>query len=124
YNRMVRLAKPREQIQQILEKTRAAKRRAILARLLLLEPDQSVELTHLASEAGTTPATVRKLTRLGLITVTSEVDLPRLTRDMPQSPAGEKEITLNNDQQKVFDELRLRLGGGFSTNLLLGVTGS
>jgi primosomal protein N' (replication factor Y) len=124
YNRMVRLAQPREHVQEIFEKTRAAKRRAILARLLLLEPEASVELVRLAGEAGTTAATIRKLVRLGLITITSEVDLPRLTAGMKQSLGEEPDITMNPDQQKVFDALRPRLGSGFSVNLLLGVTGS
>ena len=42
YSRMVALAKPREEVQAILEKTRAPKRRAILARLMLLEGGAAV----------------------------------------------------------------------------------
>src|SRR5215213_4438403 len=37
YTKLVKLAKPREQVQALLEKTKAPKRRAVLARLLLLE---------------------------------------------------------------------------------------
>ena len=38
---------------------------------------------------------------------------------------GEADRPLNEDQQKVFDELRPRVAdGGFSVNLLMGVTGS
>src|SRR4030095_15904759 len=34
-------------------------------------------------------------------------------------------LPLNEDQQRVFDEFRPRVaGGGFSVNLLMGVTGS
>jgi primosomal protein N' (replication factor Y) len=65
YTPVVRLAQTREQLQEILEKTRAPKRRAILARLLQLEPDHGIELAKLAGESGTTPPTVRKLARLG-----------------------------------------------------------
>jgi primosomal protein N' (replication factor Y) len=125
YSNIVRLAQDRQKIQEILEKTKAPKRRAILARLLLLEKDAGVELTRLSGEAGATPATVRKLMALGLITIRSEVDLPKLTQDMPQGAADEKHIVLNEDQQPVFDALKLRIeNGGFSVNLLHGVTGS
>src|SRR5947209_10403393 len=41
YLQMVRIARPREEIQAILEKTKAPKRRTILARLLQLEPDHA-----------------------------------------------------------------------------------
>jgi primosomal protein N' (replication factor Y) len=149
YNRIVRLAQPREQVQGILEKTSAPKRRAILARLLQLGPGESIELVRLAGESGATLPTVRKLARLGLISVTAEVDLPRLTAGMGPiaGDAVEADILLNADQRKAFDDLRPRLtpsgpavpgadphapgpsptlGGkpGFSVNLLMGVTGS
>ena len=124
YSQMVRLAKSREEIQGILEKTRAPKRRAILARLLQMEPGVALELTHLAGEAGSTPVTVRKLSRLGWITVTPEVDLPSFATDLPEG-GGEQDTVLNEDQRKAFDDLSLRVKeGGFSVNLLLGVTGS
>src|SRR5579884_3891172 len=79
YAQMVRPVLDRATMQQVFEKTKAPKRRAILARLLLLQEGGAIELVRLASEAGATAATVRKLVRLGLITITSEVDLPRLT---------------------------------------------
>src|SRR3954465_1621635 len=131
YLQMVRMLPEREEVQAILEKTRAPKRRAILARLLQLEPGGSIELVRLAGESGATPATVRKLARLGLIAISMEVDLPRLTADLKPSAGDEPHIALNDDQQKVFDELLPRLvdpsgkvSAGFSVNLLLGVTGS
>src|SRR5881394_1079054 len=67
WTHQVRLAKTPEEIQAVLEKTRAAKRRAILARLLQIEVGKSAELHRIASEAGTKTATVRKLVKLGLI---------------------------------------------------------
>ncbi|HWE95850.1 MAG TPA: primosomal protein N' [Tepidisphaeraceae bacterium] len=125
YSQIVRLAMDREKVQEILEKTRAPKRRSILARLLQLQPDESIDLARLAGESGATVPTVRKLVRLGLITVTPEVDLPGLTADMQPSAGDEPDIALNEDQQKVFDALLPRMSdGGFSVNLLLGVTGS
>ncbi len=125
YSQMVRLAQPREQIQEALEKTKAPKRRSALARLLLLEPEQSIELNRLAGEAGTKPPTVRKLVRLGLITIRPEADLTHLSKTPDCNPdALERPILLNEDQQRVFDALAPRMSAGFSTSLLHGVTGS
>jgi primosomal protein N' (replication factor Y) len=125
YNQIVRLNQDRATIQAILEKTKARKRRAVLARLLQLEQDAGIELVRLAGESGVAPATVRKLAGLGLITIRSEPDLPRLVSELPQGSADEKQIELNEDQQKVFAELQQRVdAGGFSVNLLHGVTGS
>ncbi|WP_428937335.1 replication restart helicase PriA [Fontivita pretiosa] len=125
YSQMVSLAKPREQAQSILEKTKAPKRRAILARLLQLEPGESIELSRLAGQAGVTVATVRRLRGTGLITIRSEPDLAGLTSQIEVSPADEPQIQLNADQQAVMQDLMPRVSrGGFSVNLLLGVTGS
>ena len=122
---MVKPVPERAQLQSVFEKTTARKRRGILGRLLQLEPGESIELVRLAGEAGVTAATVRKLGRLGLITITAEIDLPRLTDAAEQPGGGEADLFLNEDQQKVFDELIGRVqAGGFSVNLLLGVTGS
>src|SRR5688500_3206861 len=95
YSQIVRLAKPPEELQAILEKTKAAKRRAIIARLLQIEPGGSVELVRLAGEAGVKPPTVRKLLGLGLITITPEIDLPRLTADMKPTAGDEPDIALH-----------------------------
>jgi primosomal protein N' (replication factor Y) len=109
YVSMVRLALPRDQAQELLEKTTTSKRRAVLARLLEVEDDQPIELLRLAREAGVKPPTVRKLSRVGVITVTSQVDLPALTADMDPSEASQPDTPLNEDQQKVFDDLLPRL---------------
>jgi primosomal protein N' (replication factor Y) len=129
YLQMVRPNRPREDLQAILEKTKAPKRRAILARLLQLEPDQSIELIRLARESGATAPTVRKLAALGLITVRSEPDVNWLddfvALGAAADPAAPPIPDLNEDQQKVFDDILPRLAGGqFSVNLLFGVTGS
>ena len=125
YQNIIRPALSREQLQDLFEKTKAPKRRAILGRLLQLAPGEMIELVRLAGEAGVTTPTVRKLVALGLITITPEVDLPGMADAVEQAGGSEPDITLNDDQQKVFDELLPRVrGGGFSVNLLLGVTGS
>ncbi len=125
YNSIVRLAQEPEKIQEFLEKTKARKRRAVLARLLQVEKDKGIDLVRLAGEAGVKPATVRKLVGLGLVTIRAEVDLPRLTQNQPVGRGDEKQLELNEDQRKVFDELLPRVvDGGFSVNLLQGVTGS
>ena len=125
YLQLVRLTKPREELQAILEKTKAVKRRTLIARLLQLEPDQSIEVHRLAGESGTTVPTVRKLARLGWISITPEVDLPGFTAGIQPLGGTETETVFNADQQSVFDTLGPRIRqGGFSVNLLLGVTGS
>ena len=126
YANMVRLVPTREAAQEILEKTKAPKRRAILARLLQLEPGGKIDLIRLAGEAGATVPTVRKLVRLGLITITPEIDLPALTEGIAENEAtvAAPEHDLNLDQQAVYSDLAGRLGDGFSVNLLMGVTGS
>ena len=121
---MARLAMPREQAQQTLEQTRARKRRAVLARLLQLPEDGRIELVRLAGEAGVTPATVRKLRSLGWVAIDDVPDLPGFAAEIERSSPAESEIVLNDEQQGVFDEVRPRLAGPFSVNLLLGVTGS
>ena len=124
YRYMVRSAKPAAELQALIEKTRAPKRRAILARLLQLQAEESIELVRLASEAGATAVTVRKLTRLGLISITPEMDMPN-PADAAAPVAAETDIQLNDEQRKVFDDLLPRVtNGGFSVNLLMGVTGS
>ncbi|MEA2733650.1 MAG: hypothetical protein QOE14_101, partial [Humisphaera sp.] len=124
YSQIVRLAQPREVVQAAMEKTKAPKRRAVLARLLLLEPDQTVELNRLAGESGTKPPTIRKLVRMGLITIRPEADLARMTSNLVHTGGDEPDILLNEDQRKVFDGLEPRMHAGFSVNLLHGVTGS
>ena len=125
YTQRVRLAQDRAAVQAVLETTRAPKRRAILARLLLLQDGTPIDLFRLAAEAGSTVPTVRKLARAGLIHITAEPDLPGLTSDLKKSEASEQDLKLNESQQKVLDDLTPRLASpGFSVNLLHGVTGS
>lgn len=126
YNAMVHAVVDRPRLQQVLETTRSPKRRAVLARLLQVPPEGSIELHRLAGEAGVTPATVRKLVSLGLIAITPQPDWTRLAeQNIPPVTLLEPDLPLNPDQQTAFDQLRPHLQkGGFSTHLLLGVTGS
>ncbi|HUB24488.1 MAG TPA: primosomal protein N' [Tepidisphaeraceae bacterium] len=123
-NRIVRLSKTRQETQEILEQTKSAKRRQVLARLLLLGEGEKILLARLASEAGTTVATIRKLAKDGTLSIETEDDLPGLIADLPRGQASEVDLELNEDQKKVFDELLPRMAGGFTVNLIHGVTGS
>ncbi|HEY2589117.1 MAG TPA: primosomal protein N' [Tepidisphaeraceae bacterium] len=125
YQQIVRPVPEREALQAMFEGMKTPKRRAILGRLLQLAPGEGIELVRLASEAGVTAPTVRKLTRLGVIRITPELDLPSFSDAAGSVAGGETDIKLNEEQQTVFDELVPRVErGGFSVNLLLGVTGS
>lgn len=125
YAQMVRLLMDRTEAQALLETVKSAKRRAILARLLLLTPDQSIEIHRLAAQAGTTPATVRKLRAAGVIRITSEIELASLGDSVPSSQPLLGDLPLNAQQQAVFEDLTSRVDrAGFSVNLLHGVTGS
>jgi primosomal protein N' (replication factor Y) len=121
----VRLIKPRDEVQAILEKTKAPKRRAALARMLQADEGAAVDLVRLAAEAGTTPTTIRKLAKAGIIDITTEIEPPKTAEQMPDPLVDHVAPELNEDQQRAMDDLAPRVAkGGFSVNLLLGVTGS
>ena len=126
YSSIVRPALARGELQALFEKTKAPKRRSVLARLLQLEADEPIELVRLAGEAGVTVPTVRKLSRTGVITIAQQPDLVGLAEDpLPPGGATEADRQLNEEQQRAFDQLAPRMdAAGFSVNLLLGVTGS
>jgi primosomal protein N' (replication factor Y) len=125
YSSIVRWAIERVSLQSFFEKTKAPKRRALLSRLLQLQPDEGIDLVRLAGEAGVAPGTVKKLAQLGIISITQQPDLEGLTDEVLSTDAPEPEKTLNAEQQNVFDQIKPRLiTGGFSVNLLHGVTGS
>jgi primosomal protein N' (replication factor Y) len=125
HTQLVSLVRSREEAQAMVESSRAPKRRAVLARLLQLPAGGEVELLRLAGESGTTPATVRTMVRLGWITIRREMDLPRLVGQTANATHLEPNIEPNDHQRRVLDELLPRIGaGGFSVNLLHGVTGS
>ncbi len=126
YSAVVRPALARGELQALFEKTKAPKRRSVLARLLQLTDGEPIELVRLAGEAGVTAPTVRKLTRLGVITITQQPDLVGLAEDvLPPGDSSEADRVLNAEQQGAYDELGPRMdAAGFSVNLLHGVTGS
>lgn len=124
YTSKVSLAKSPEEVQALLESTKARKRRSLLARLLQVPPGESVELVRLAGEAGVRPPTVRTLARLGVVSIVTEPDLPAFAQLRP-GVVTETPPALNADQQRVFDEIAPAVRGGeFGTHLVLGVTGS
>mgnify|MGYP003878653271 CR=1 FL=1 len=124
----VRVLWPREQVQDLLERTRTAKRRAVLSRLLQIPEGGSADLVALAGDAGVKPATVRKLAATGVLSVIDEPDYAPVEADggvaaEPIRPFDAPE--LNDDQRKAVDELLPVVGaGGFSVSLIQGVTGS
>jgi primosomal protein N' (replication factor Y) len=126
YTAMARLAWPREKMQETLEKIGAPKRRALLARILQIQDGQAEEVIRIARESGVKPASVRRLAKKGIITVTLEPDWDFLGGGVAQSDIriqGDG-LPLNEDQSKVIAELLPRLKTGFSVNLIHGVTGS
>ncbi len=124
YTQIARPALPPEALQELFEKTTAKKRRSLLGRLMQLEVGDSIDIVRLAGEAGVTIPTAKKAAKLGFLTLETVPDLPALG-EMPASPTIEPPHAMNADQQRVFDDVApLVRDGGFSTHLLLGVTGS
>jgi primosomal protein N' (replication factor Y) len=124
YTRQVRPTVPRQQLQEMLETTRHVRRRAVLARLLQVEEGQSIEIHQLALEAGSTVQLIRKLASEGLLTIQEQADLGSLDSKTCDKDLVPPAYSPNEQQQKIIDEVRSRLGKGFSTHLLFGVTGS
>ena len=90
-----------------------------------MQEGEAIDLPRLAGQSGATPITIRKLARLGLITITAEVDLSTLSIPRESAEASETPKVLNAEQQRAYDAIAPRVGaGGFCVNLLLGVTGS
>ena len=125
--RVVRLAWPAEQIQVLIEKTKAKKRRTILARLLQMPHDETIELARLAMECDVKAATIAPLAKAGVVRVErvdsyafqSRADqLASLTSEPVALP------TLHAAQAEALGRLAPALAGGFGVHLLFGVTGS
>ena len=88
YSQMVQLAKLRGEIQEILEKTKARKRRAILARLLQLEEGEHdrVESTRQRSRRDAPDGS--KAVRLGLINILRASRSAEADRRYHRHPGG------------------------------------
>ncbi len=124
YTSVVRPTATREAMQELFEKTTAKKRRSLLARLMQLDEGETIDVLRLANDAGVTPPTVKKLAKLGLVTIETVPDLPTL-EELESSVTTPSPVELNVDQQRVFDAVVGNVrDGGFATHLLLGVTGS
>ncbi len=124
YTHQVRRALPREAIQQLIETNKSKKRRGILSHLLQVEDDKSIELHQLALEAGSTVQLIRKLEKEGIVLVSEEADMGSLDARSLDAALVPPDYLPNEQQQQVIDQLRARLDLGFSSNLLVGVTGS
>ena len=131
YTSRVSLAIGRDQAQELLETTKAPKRRALLARLLQAEPGGSIEVVRLAGEAGVTPPTVRRLAKLGVVSIATEADLDSFGSDgatkrrSDEGSGTEAPHELNADQARVFAAIApAAREQKFGTHLVLGVTGS
>ena len=110
YLQIVRAAQSTDEIHAASGKNTGAHNSAqSSAGFLQLPLGEGIELHKLAEEAGTTlVVTVRKLVKAGIISTTTEAEWSDL--DRPGSmPSPQKPILLNEDQQRVFDELIPRL---------------
>ncbi len=123
---VVRLAAGRDVVQSAVETIKAPKRRAVLGRLLQSPDDVPLDLTLLAADSGTTVATVRALAKkTGLIRIER---VHRFADELAARDDGPSIVgagqPLSPDQQQVMQALGPAMAGGFSVNLLVGVTGS
>ena len=125
YLKIVRLTKTVAEIQDFIEKTKRKKQQRVMAHLLQLPHGSVIDAHRLADECECGLAVVKSLQQGGYISITEEADLPGFTADCQPTGGTETDMKLNEDQQKVIDELLPRVKeNAFSVNLLLGVTGS
>lgn len=103
----VRLRVSHDDAQRLLESTRRPKRRAVLARLLQLPPGHSLELAVLAREAGTRPATIRRMALEPASALQLETASDLHTLELPVDPSAgqEADLPLNNEQQIALDQI-------------------
>jgi primosomal protein N' (replication factor Y) (superfamily II helicase) len=107
-----------------LAKVKNSKRRAIVQALMAMPADESMTLDELAEQAGTSPATVRKLADSGLLHLTREHNFGFEMPEGPEHiPLAGHELTIQ--QQAALDQIIQRIDARrFSVTLLHGVTGS
>jgi primosomal protein N' (replication factor Y) (superfamily II helicase) len=124
--RVVRRKWTAEAIQDLIEKTKAKKRKIILARLLQLGGDEPIELNRLAMECDSKPPAILPLVKAGVVAI-ERVDSYAFQSHAGQLPSLHGTVTpptLNEDQSKAIGSIVAALDGGFSVHLLFGVTGS
>ncbi len=86
--------------------------------------DGPIALESLRVEAGlATAAAIESLARRGVVTVTEQSTVQAKWREH-SLPGSAEEVTLSTDQGRVVQSIGRSIGGGFSTHLLRGVTGS
>lgn len=105
-----------------VESIKQPKRRAILTRLLQLEPGATIPLFKLASESGVKPPAVVGLAKLGLIEIETvdDDDNPLVVSESLDAPKPQ----LTPDQHRIVEAVAPKLAGGFGVHLVHGVTGS
>ncbi len=101
------------------------RQRAVISALERRAPaDGPVAIDALRVEAGlATPAPIESLARRGLVRVTEQSTVQAKWR-AHSLPGSAEEVTLSPDQSYVVGSIATSIGGGFSTHLLRGVTGS
>ncbi len=100
------------------------KQRAVLDALTSLPPEQRpIDIRKLTELAGLqTTGSIKKLIDRGLLEVSKRTTIEAAW--IEQALDARAPATLTDDQQRVIDSVSSRLGTGFSTHLLFGVTGS
>lgn len=87
----------------------------------ILEDIGSCTVKELCYFTGYTPSVIKNLEKRAIVEIYDSVYY-RIPKSEYSADKG-KEITLNSEQKKAFDELKARLGSG-GVSLLYGVTGS
>jgi primosomal protein N' (replication factor Y) (superfamily II helicase) len=96
------------------------RQREVARRLQALPAQEPTSISSLATDVGTTPATMKKLAQAGVLEEVSVEDTPP-----PRSPPPDVPPTLSDEQQAAFDAVAGALDGGeFGVFLLHGITGS
>ena len=114
-----------QEMREHIAKSRRGKSAAVLGVLLQLGEAERIEITRLATAAGTKIATVRKMAGQGLLRLSREADFsipaPPDQRDFTPEPP----LSLNPDQERAVTAILPQVqAGGFGISLLHGITGS
>lgn len=122
--RVVKTNVSNDALQKSFETMKAKKRRAIVARLLQLGEEESIELVKLASESGVKSPTVIALSKLGLVRIETKEVLDSPVDFQGQVLQEHAAPRPTEDQARAIETIGMKLEEGFSTHLLHGVTGS